>query len=694
MKNVESQSFFCKQLDEVYSYLSASLSASLINSLILLYILWGKISSQVLLTWVLVLLLVLLFRIITFYFYQKTPKEDTSLRKWALLYFMGITSAGVLWGIVGILIFLSDSVPHQMFVAFVLGGMVAGAIASMSVIKYAFYCFSLPALLPISLNFLCCGDEMHLAMGVMILIFIVSSASMSHQMYSKSCKSIQNELEKDKEIEQRLKIEEQLREQQNKLERLVQARTGELTKANETLKEEIEERKNAEKELFQNREQFRTIIENIPEAIYRCELTAPWRVEHMSENIFPFTGYRAEEYMTGKLVYAEIIHPEDFDLVQKEVTEGVVNHKPYVIDYRIFHRDTSIRWVCERGQAYYDANGNPLWLDGVIVDITEQKQIQEELQRTHNIESLGALAGGIAHDFNNLLMGIFGNIEMAKDSLPSADPGYKFLEASLLSLDKAKSLTAQLLTFSRGGEPIVKATSLRELVEEAKKNNFQESHIKTTLDFSNDLWLVSIDQGQMNQVLHNLFTNAKEAMPAGGDLFIHAENCVIEENSTTLSQGKYVKISVRDEGGGIAPAILERIFDPYFSTKTKGAAKGTGMGLAVCHSIITKHKGHISVESTFAKGTTFTLLLPAAADAEKAAARENTTNKKATQAIGRILILEDEKEVSQVVALMLKRLGYESEIVADGRTAVNLYQKALHSTVPFGIVILDLTIHG
>lgn len=694
MKNVESQKFFSKQLNEGYSYLSASLSASFILTFILVYILWEKISSQLLLAWVSVFLLVLFFRIITCYFYQKNYTGGVSDRKWTLLYFTGLISAGVLWGIIGILIFLSDSVPHQMFVAFFLGGMVAGAIASISVIKYAFYCFSLPTLLPVSYNFLCCGGEIQFAMGVMILIFLVFSASISYQMYSKSCKSIQNELEKDKEIEQRFKVEEQLRGYQNELEREVQARTDELLQANEALKEEIEERKKVQKELFRKREQFRTIIENIPEAIYRCDLHSPWHVAYMSENIFPFTGYRAEEFMTGKLRYADLVYPEDLTFVEKEIRKGITGHKPYVLDYRIVHRDTTIRWVCERGQAHYDVDGNPLWLDGVIVDITEQKQIKEELQKKNNIESLGALAGGIAHDFNNLFMGVFGNIEMAKEFMPSSRAEYQFLESSLRSLDKAKRLTTQLLTFSRGGDPIIKAASLKGLIEAAQQNILQGSNIQTSFNFSPDLWLVAIDQAQMNQVLYNLFTNVKEAMPNGGNLSIHAENMLIEEDNTTLTGGKYVKISVRDEGVGIAPDIQGKIFDPYFSTKTKGADKGTGMGLAVCLSIITKHKGQITVESIPGKETTFTLLLPASVDDKKTSDGQNRRNQKDSSKVRRILILEDEEEVSRVVGMMLERMGYESEIVEDGRKAVELYREFLDSSTPFNLVILDLTIHG
>ena len=693
IKNVESQRFFSKQLDEGYSYLSASLSASFVLSFILVYILWGRINSQILLTWVSVFLLVLFFRIVTCHYYQKTSSLEDSLRKWTFLYFFGLISAGLLWGIIGILVFLIDSVPHQMFVAFFLGGMVAGALASMSVIKYAFYCFSLPTLLPVSVNFLCYGGEIQIAMGVMVLIFLLFTASISYKMYWRSCKSIQLEFEKDKEIEQRLMIEEQLRGHQNELEREVQARTVALTKANASLKAEIEERKNVEKELFEKREQFRTIIENIPEAIYRCGLDVPWHVVHMSENIFPFTGYRAEEFMSGRIVYADLIHPEDLNCVEKAVSEGVQNHTPYVIDYRILHEDTTIRWVCERGQAYYDVDGNPLWLDGVIVDITEQKQIKEELQKISNIESLGALAGGIAHDFNNLFMGIFGNIEMAKELLPPSASEYNFLQAALQSLEKAKSLTAQLLTFSRGGEPIIKTTSLRYLIEEAKNNILQEPHIKTTLDFSPDLWLVSIDQDQMNQVLHKLFTNAKEAMPAGGTLVIHAENEVIEKDNGTLSRGNYVKFSVRDEGSGIAPDNLARIFDPYFSTKTKGIDKGTGMGLAVCHSIITKHKGQITVESALGKGTTFTLFLPASMEDEKGAEKYDGQDHHPPQKRARILILEDEKKVSEVVEMMVTRLGHDPEIVEDGRELIDRYQKALYTATPFDVVILDLTIH-
>lgn len=278
--------------------------------------------------------------------------------------------------------------------------------------------------------------------------------------------------------------------------------------------------------------------------------------------------------------------------------------------------------------------------------------------------------------------------------MPSSRAEYQFLESSLRSLDKAKRLTTQLLTFSRGGDPIIKAASLKGLIEAAQQNILQGSNIQTSFNFSPDLWLVAIDQAQMNQVLYNLFTNVKEAMPNGGNLSIHAENMLIEEDNTTLTGGKYVKISVRDEGVGIAPDIQGKIFDPYFSTKTKGADKGTGMGLAVCLSIITKHKGQITVESIPGKETTFTLLLPASVDDKKTSDGQNRRNQKDSSKVRRILILEDEEEVSRVVGMMLERMGYESEIVEDGRKAVELYREFLDSSTPFNLVILDLTIHG
>ncbi len=302
---------------------------------------------------------------------------------------------------------------------------------------------------------------------------------------------------------------------------------------------------------------------------------------------------------------------------------------------------------------------------------------------------MSILAGGIAHDFNNILTAILGNIGLAM--MKNGKLGEEELN-SLVQAEKAcfraQELSEQLLTFAKGGAPIKKVTSLVKLVKESAKLTLAGS--KSLCDFAlpDNIWSVEIDEGQINQVISNLLINADQAMPKGGIIKIEVENIVVAEGSNLpLSEGKYVKLAFIDQGIGIPSQYLDKIFDPYFTTKQKGS----GLGLATAYSIIIKHSGYIKVESQFGVGTTFEIFLPAREAMTSSASEEPVTP---IIGQGRILVMDDDEKIREVLCRLLSKLGYEVDSASDGSQALEKFIKAKESGRTIAAVILDLTVPG
>lgn len=336
-----------------------------------------------------------------------------------------------------------------------------------------------------------------------------------------------------------------------------------------------------------------------------------------------------------------------------------------------------------------DGAGRTIGWVSIVRDLTERKRLEQELLKIEKLESVGVLAGGIAHDFNNLLTGILGNIALAKLYVPPAGEILEILsEAESASL-RAKDLTHQLLTFSTGGAPIKKVSSISTLLVDTTVFALRGSNVRSQFVIAEDLWPVEVDENQFSQVIHNLVINADQAMPDGGILEVHVSNAwVTAGEGLPLPAGRYVQISVRDHGIGMPADLFTRIFDPYFTTKQKGS----GLGLATAYSIVKAHAGHITVESEVGKGSVFYIFMPAS-DVEMQEADEEQAPAGTAQT-GKILIMDDEEVVRKTAGGILRRLGYEVETAADGEQAVELYRAALVTGHPFDGVIMDLTIPG
>ena len=444
-------------------------------------------------------------------------------------------------------------------------------------------------------------------------------------------------------------------------------------------------RKQTEDALRASEERFRLNFEQADVGIIDCTLAG--RYIHVNRRFCGITGYRAEELRS--LTFRELSHPDDLEDELQAYTQVLQGKAAsYVREKRYLRKDRSIAWVNVSLSLVRDAAGVPQRFVGVIEDITYRKRMEQDLLRAQKLESLGILAGGIAHDFNNMLTAIVGQISATRMKLASTDP----LGARLEEIEKAtlhaRTLTQQLLTFSKGGAPVKMALSLERLAGESVNLVLSGTSVTHSLSCDERLWAVDADEGQMSQAFSNLLINACQAMPGGGTIAIRMENVAIDRaGDPPLDAGHYVKLTFADEGVGIQPEHLPRIFDPYFTTKEGGS----GLGLAVSYSIIRNHGGHIRVESAPGRGTTATVYLPASTRTVDA---RPTDPDELVRGSGRVLFMDDEEMIRMVSGEILGTLGYEVEFAKEGREAVALYRQAREQGRPFDVVIMDLTIAG
>ena len=507
---------------------------------------------------------------------------------------------------------------------------------------------------------------------------------------------------------------------------------------------DIMERKQAEEKLRKSEQdlrvserELRSVVNNAPDIIFR--LDPDGTIIFINKAVTEYGFSKAE--LIGKNIL-ELVHPEDRKKAIYRVSERRTGERrTKALELRLLTKGlTAVSFESkskEFGSFLIDAEGiynseksNPDSFVGTIViarDISERKRIEVQLLKTQKLESVGILAGGIAHDFNNLLSIIMGNVELAQIDIKPEAPISGFIKEVEKAAIRAKDLTARLITFSRGGEPVKKAGSIGELLKTSVNSSLSGSDIDCEFLIPDDLSSVEFDEAQMKQVIHNVIVNAQESMSGKGTIKVYGQNTTVaEKDNLPLKNGKYIKISITDPGVGIPEENLEKIFDPYFSTKGMGADKGMGLGLSICHSIVEKHAGLITVESESGTGTTFHIYLPSiSAKRKEPGLKRDLTEYQSKIAPGRrplraggvdhqssptsrdfrcastinnhqssiqkVLLMDDEKMIRDFAILVLNRLGYEAEVSIDGAEAIELYKKAMESGEPFDVVILDLT---
>lgn len=323
-------------------------------------------------------------------------------------------------------------------------------------------------------------------------------------------------------------------------------------------------------------------------------------------------------------------------------------------------------------------------------DTTQEKLQELENLKTKKLQSIGVLAGGIAHDFNNVLAAILGNIELAEIYTGPKNRAYPLLQGAKEASIRAKDLTQQLLTFAEGGSPVKQTSSIAKTITDSANFALRDSTAVCNFNIPEDLWKVDVDTGQISQVIQNIVLNAHDAMPEGGVIKVSCENVTdINEETASLPAHNFIQVTICDSGPGIPKKYLDQIFDPYFSTKQEG----NGLGLAICHSIISKHGGNISVLSDANRGTTFIIYLPVSMetsqDSSASTQKSIEEEEKAT-----IMIMDDEPMVRDIAQQMLEHFGYNVLLTKNGHDAIQVYDEHFKSCRTIDLCIMDLTIPG
>jgi PAS domain S-box-containing protein len=432
-----------------------------------------------------------------------------------------------------------------------------------------------------------------------------------------------------------------------------------VKKQTEELEKELNEIKIKEAQLKESRDLLQFYIEGSKDAFWDWDIISnKISFSHKAKDIL-----RCDDDKLPKKIEEinNLIHPEDKEKAINQLKDYLnSSSEKFEIEYRIITPDKKIVWIFDRGMIIArDENNKPIRMTGSITDITERKRNEEELLKIKKIESIGLLAGGIAHDFNNLLTAILGNISLIKYKIQNNDNKnlLKLLENSEIASLRAKDLTQQLLTFAKGGQPIIKTVSINKLLTDCATFTLRGTKVKPYFDIHKNLWKVDIDEGQINQVIQNIIVNAMQAMPDGGNIYISSYNERISESIASryrIEPGDYVRINIQDTGKGIPKENFDKIFDPYFTTKEKGH----GLGLYTCYSIIKKHNGHISFDSELGVGTIFKIWLPKTKNNELELEEYNDNIKYGN---GLIFLFGKEKLAQNILKEMILNLGYNIE---------------------------------
>ncbi len=469
----------------------------------------------------------------------------------------------------------------------------------------------------------------------------------------------------------------------------IQLQNKNLAEVNKELEKSHKEVFTSNKQLYEEKEKMDTTLRSLGEGVITTDVDG--RVEFMNRAAAEITGYQMEE-APGKSI------SEIFPFINEQTDNtGIssvfrIKETGEAVDYggkAVFVTKSGEKKIIAPVFAPLRNKSNIIF--GIVIifrDITEKLLMEEEMLKASKLESLGIIAGGIAHDFNNLLTSIIGNISLALINSKPEDKNFEILmEAEKVSI-RTKDLTQQLLTFSRGGEPIIRTISIQSLLKDTTTFVLRGSLVKAEYDIPDDLWNAKADEGQISQVVHNLVLNARESMQGGGTVVISAKNVSVGSKSRlAVTPGNYIKISIIDKGYGIPKKNMLKIFEPYFTTKDKGH----GLGLAVTYSVVKKHNGFIFVDSEIGAGTTFDIYLPAIK--EDVSADSNIKKQKDFTGFN-ILLMDDEDMILTVGRRMFKHLGFTVTCVKDGAAAIEEYKKAKISGSGFNLVVMDLTIPG
>ncbi len=643
------------QVRLLYMQAPISNSSVIIISFLFYFILQPRFNSNLPLLWLIMLLVTASYRMYLWHS-QKNQPEVRSTASWLNCYLIGCGLVGVSWSLIYQFLYGTDDpfiFASLLMLAF---GVISSAIPILSACIPAFILYTYPQGLMVIITLLRFEDKAYCWLAVAVGLYMVMITLFIRNINRSILQSIRLE-------EQNFTLIENLNDEISQREILISQRTLELNEINTDLD---------------------ATLRAIPDLLFELDEKGTYLdlwahdVDLLIAEKSALLGQTVTEMFPAEA--AQVVMAGIHEAEKTGASHGQVIKLPLKQGVHWFELSTS------RKQLTDDSNHYLM----LARDITDKHQMEAELLKVRKLESVGVLAGGIAHDFNNILSAILGNIELATYRVEKDTKAVSLLSDAQKATKRAAKLTQQLLTFSRGGHPVKEATSLAELISETTDFVLHGSQVSCDYTFQDDLWMADVDSGQISQVIQNIILNAIHAMPEGGRINVRCENVEDKASESLLSrhEGNFVRIAIRDTGIGIPQEVVDRIFDPYFTTKQEGS----GLGLAICYSVIKKHDGHITVQSSPDKGTLFTLYLPAKHSSNFTVAKQQKLQPAVKRA--RVMVMDDEEMIREIAQKQLSILGHDTVLVADGEEAIYKYQKLQASCTPIDLVIMDLTIPG
>ena len=456
-------------------------------------------------------------------------------------------------------------------------------------------------------------------------------------------------------------------------------------------------RRQADKALQASEEKYRAIVEGLEEGYFEIDLDQ--NLTFFNDPLCKILGYSQNE-LTGKNARS-FTSPATMRKMDQIYSRLQKTGEPIrVTDYDAISKTGASIALELTASLLRNSSGAPIGFRGVLRDVSERKEaeaknrkLEIQVRQAQKMESIGTLAGGIAHDFNNILMGIQGNASLMGLKTEPGHPNYEKIKNIEMYVQSGTELTRQLLGFARRGKYHAIATDVNDVINKsATMFGRTKKEIQIKMDLATDIWTVEVDRGQIEQALLNLYVNAWQAMPHGGDLYLKTENVVLDAEFVNskpykVDPGDYIKITVTDTGIGIDMETRERIFEPFFTTKEMG--RGTGLGLASVYGVIKNHGGYINVYSEIDQGTTFTIYLPASR--KKIEKQIEKTVATLALGTGTILLIDDEEMIIKVGKELLQELGYDVLSARSGQEAMELYEK---NADKIDLVIMDMIMPG
>ncbi|MCC2640369.1 MAG: putative Hybrid sensor histidine kinase [Nitrospira sp.] len=705
-----------EQVKVLYRNMPTGVLASAVNAGILAAVEWPVVSHPPLLMWLIAIWIIAGSRALLIFNYRRATPASWRSADWYRWMLVGTTLSGLGWG--SSVYFLTQDIPlpYELVQVFVLGGMAAGAVSVLSVSFPVFIWYALSAITPLLGHFFLSGHEFHLIMGITGTLFLLATTHSAWTFNRVMRSSMSLRLEKlslvrsltvrteaverlnqeiTKEIHERRIMEEELRTAQSGLEQRIAERTADLAQANARLQEEVHEHRRTEGARLSSEKRFNYLTDNLNQGVWFAQAQPP-QVLYVNPAFERIWGQPAARFYENPKLWRDSIHPDDRSFVTESYDAEIANPTGHDLQrlYRIVRPDGQVRWIHDRMVIHHTSTGEVDRLSGITEDITDARELEDQLRQAQKMEAVGRLAGGVAHDFNNVMTVILGYSAVLIQELAQDSPARQFVLEIQRAGERCAALTGQLLAFSRKQMLHPVSLDLHRVIRNLTGllKSLIGEHITVVLQLDPAPRWVKADAVQLEQVLLNLAVNARDAMPHGGTLTIETDqalpNQVWGPGPNNRATRTYVRLRVHDTGAGIDAATITKIFEPFFTTKPQG--RGTGLGLSTVHGIVHQSGGTIAVDSAVGQGTTMTVFLPEVPPLE-VVPKPSLAHIDGKQGTEIILLVEDEPSVRVLIQHILQTHGYTVHEAENGFQALDLIRR---SSLSIDLLVTDLVMPG